>query len=673
MDSKRQENSMLHFIVADPNPKIAEQLTEATDATRVQITHVGAGEALFDVAHREEPSLIFLSSDVPKGFFWCGKLRKSAATGSVPLVMVYEESHAATIAKHQKLPVRATSYMEGPVSNDGLLALLKQYVPDAMSTFEEPVELEVQEIALPEPAPESDVALDETMVEMEAVVEKDDVEAVEVVVEVEAEVEAEVEVEVEVKAPPEVPNVSKVAEPSNSLEERSDSPMAVLRAELQRVEEGRARASAQVAELTAQIESERVDAELRYSEVKTSLETLRTEHVTDLARVNEDLRIKMEHADRTQEELSAARENNTVVQSRLAQGAESEESVRSENQSLQTQVANLNQEIQGLRETREQELANSGIESKKTNDEVERLQSEIGSVTPQLESMSADLVQKTQELERLTLELQQSREDTRLSKEQLQAKDMELNGVLDSRAGTEMNYAEVKGVLEARSSELDQLQEAIDIRGREIIELRENLAAATRERAELLPILQRREQDLDEARAKSREAMRELDGVKNDLTRSSTRTRSLEEDLDKAVRRADSVEKELPVLTKERDALKAENTALTGQIRSLRSEVTETHARIESSVQELSTSHSRTMELEERVRGNAFDWDEQKKALEKQVEELLQEHRSLSFEMKALGNELVKTSSNFGAFSKRWNELFTHHFNEENDSSTGKS
>lgn len=650
---------MLHLIVADPNVKIAEQLTEATDATRVQITHVGAGEALFDVAHREDPSLIFLSSDVPKGFFWCGKLRKSAATGSVPLVMVYEESHAATIAKHQKLPVRATSYMEGPVSDDGLQALLKQYVPDAMLTLSqpEPAEFVAEENTLSEPASDAEIELDETQIEVEAIVES--------VASEQDEQELEVEVEVEA-LPAEESATGHVPDPSSaSNEERSDSPMAVLRSELQRVEEGRARASAQVADLTTQIETERVDAEAKYAEVNAKLESLNTEHTVELGRIKEELRQKSEALENVQNEVSSAHENTNLAQSRLAQGAESEEGVRNENQNLRDQIANLNQELQGLRESLEIERANSGMQSEKMDGEVQKLQTDLASVTPQVETMSVELEQKRQEVERLSNELHQSRENIQLSQSQLKAKENELKEVLDARAGTEMNYAEVKGVLEARSSELDQLQEAIDIRGREIVELRDNLAAATRERAELLPILQRREQDLDEARAKSREAMRELDGVKNDLTRSSTRISSLEQDLEKALRRADSVEQHLPDLKKERDTLKAENTSLTGQIRSLKSEVSETHARIEASVDELSTSHSRALELETRVRDNASDWDEEKKVLEKQLEVLRQEHRSLSFEMKALGNELVKASSNFGAFSKRWNELFDHHFAEE--------
>ena len=124
---------MLQLFIADNDIQIADSIQALTDAGRVQVTHFSAGDKLFSVAHTEQPALILLSTEVPKGLFWCGKLRKSSQVGHVPLVMLYEPVHESTIQQHQRLAVRATAYVPKPVDPDGVYDLLKRYVPDTLT------------------------------------------------------------------------------------------------------------------------------------------------------------------------------------------------------------------------------------------------------------------------------------------------------------------------------------------------------------------------------------------------------------------------------------------------------------------------------------------------------------------------------------------------------------
>jgi len=111
---------------------VANLMETMVHSDRTRITHIESGEALLELAQNDEPALIVMSTNLPKGLFWCGKIRKNSKAGHVPLVVIFDPTHQKTIEQHQQLAVCATSYEAGPLTQESTYAILRRFVPDSL-------------------------------------------------------------------------------------------------------------------------------------------------------------------------------------------------------------------------------------------------------------------------------------------------------------------------------------------------------------------------------------------------------------------------------------------------------------------------------------------------------------------------------------------------------------
>jgi two-component system, chemotaxis family, chemotaxis protein CheY len=120
------------ILYVDDSPTMQTCMRMTLEMNGYQVEVAGDGvEALDRLKVGDKPDLIITDINMPNmgGLELIGKIRALAGFRFVPILTLTTESQAAKRDEARKLG--ATGWMEKPVSNENLLALVKKVVPGA--------------------------------------------------------------------------------------------------------------------------------------------------------------------------------------------------------------------------------------------------------------------------------------------------------------------------------------------------------------------------------------------------------------------------------------------------------------------------------------------------------------------------------------------------------------
>lgn len=110
---------------------------------------VTAAEQVFAALASTRPDAIVLSGDMPKGFATCHRLKRDKALRFIPVIMVSGKVSPDVLRKHRLLATRADHYLEKPVNEEALTAILADLLPTVLPhAGEEPPVSEVPDRTL---------------------------------------------------------------------------------------------------------------------------------------------------------------------------------------------------------------------------------------------------------------------------------------------------------------------------------------------------------------------------------------------------------------------------------------------------------------------------------------------------------------------------------------------
>jgi len=117
------------ILVIDDEADFIDAVKMRFDAYGYNVIGAQDGHEGVEKALRESPKLIFLDVVMPKsnGFEALSQLKSDSRTSQIPVIMITAQSDIEYAVDAGKLGV--AEYILKPVSMDGLLELIKKYVP----------------------------------------------------------------------------------------------------------------------------------------------------------------------------------------------------------------------------------------------------------------------------------------------------------------------------------------------------------------------------------------------------------------------------------------------------------------------------------------------------------------------------------------------------------------
>jgi DNA-binding response OmpR family regulator len=112
-------------VVIEDNEEVASLLERTLSLWGFSVARVEPNDRIPLTLKEIAPSIIFLSSDVPKGFTICHKIKKDADLRKTPLILLSERANPETLKKHMALPTRADVYLRKPFAEGLLRGILK--------------------------------------------------------------------------------------------------------------------------------------------------------------------------------------------------------------------------------------------------------------------------------------------------------------------------------------------------------------------------------------------------------------------------------------------------------------------------------------------------------------------------------------------------------------------
>jgi len=117
-------NKKTNILVIDTDQAFVDELRVVLESRDIGLVHTTDPEYGIDTANRDQPSLIVLNADVPKGFAVCRKIKKDAGLRDIPLVLTTARASEETMKKHKTLNTRADYYLRKPFDADEILSFI---------------------------------------------------------------------------------------------------------------------------------------------------------------------------------------------------------------------------------------------------------------------------------------------------------------------------------------------------------------------------------------------------------------------------------------------------------------------------------------------------------------------------------------------------------------------
>jgi len=122
------------IIVADIDTVFLKELKSYCNPSRINIDHHTKGEELLTLIGIEDPTLVFLSLDLPdvNDFIIFDILKRCNDPGSPLIYILYSENSGKVLAAVRKLKFTAEGYLKKPVSKSDLTEIIKKNLdPDS--------------------------------------------------------------------------------------------------------------------------------------------------------------------------------------------------------------------------------------------------------------------------------------------------------------------------------------------------------------------------------------------------------------------------------------------------------------------------------------------------------------------------------------------------------------
>ena len=118
-----------YVLLIDNEPEFADALRDVFEPRGITIVNTSDTEYAIEAANRDNPTIIILNADIPKGFSVCRKIKKNQRLKDIPLVLTTEKASDEIIEKHKTLNARADYYFRRPFDANKLLELLPAEAP----------------------------------------------------------------------------------------------------------------------------------------------------------------------------------------------------------------------------------------------------------------------------------------------------------------------------------------------------------------------------------------------------------------------------------------------------------------------------------------------------------------------------------------------------------------
>jgi len=112
-------------VVIEDNEEVASLIEKTLASSGFSVMRVEANDKVPLEIQKIMPKVILLSSDVPKGFTICHKIKKDPSLRKIPLILLSERASFETLKKHMALPTRADFYLKKPFGEEILRGTLK--------------------------------------------------------------------------------------------------------------------------------------------------------------------------------------------------------------------------------------------------------------------------------------------------------------------------------------------------------------------------------------------------------------------------------------------------------------------------------------------------------------------------------------------------------------------
>jgi len=115
-----EKKKQLNFLIIDSDAAWRDLLGGLVSRRGGRVTQAAGGEEGIALALKSPPDFIILSVELPdeNGFVICKKIKTAPALKEIPMMLVSRDATEADFERHQKLKVRADSYLKKPFTDE---------------------------------------------------------------------------------------------------------------------------------------------------------------------------------------------------------------------------------------------------------------------------------------------------------------------------------------------------------------------------------------------------------------------------------------------------------------------------------------------------------------------------------------------------------------------------
>ena len=120
---------MYRILIVEDSPTILHVTSKMLADGGYEVLKATDGDIALELAAQQQPNLVLLDVILPKrnGYQVCRQLKSSPETAHIPVVMITCKTKASD--RHWGLEQGADGYVTKPFTNDDLLNVISQFVP----------------------------------------------------------------------------------------------------------------------------------------------------------------------------------------------------------------------------------------------------------------------------------------------------------------------------------------------------------------------------------------------------------------------------------------------------------------------------------------------------------------------------------------------------------------
>jgi len=115
-----EKKKQLNFLIIDSDAAWRDLLGGLVSRRGGRVTQAASGEEGIALALKSPPDFIILAVELPdeNGYVICKKIKTNPALKEIPMMLVSREGTEVDFERHQKLKVRADSYLKKPFTDE---------------------------------------------------------------------------------------------------------------------------------------------------------------------------------------------------------------------------------------------------------------------------------------------------------------------------------------------------------------------------------------------------------------------------------------------------------------------------------------------------------------------------------------------------------------------------